>query len=663
MKVHIDFETQSFASLKNVGAWKYSEDPTTRILCLSYAIDDKEPDLWTPAQRSAPLDLMQAIHDGAEIHAWNVGFEYAIWHNICLPVFNWARVPFNNWRDTQAKAAAMSYPLALGKAAAALKVGEQKDKRGAFLISKLCKPVKGKLAKFIDSPDLFFEIYHYCKQDVRTERAIDRLLPDLSVQELKVWQHCLKMNVRGLPMEGLELASLVKAVEEEKERYNRAIVVLTKGDIKSANQTKALKDWMNKEIGKTSRSARMFPPVNSVAKNALKEVIENPDTPRRVKQVAKYRLLGAHSSVAKLKKAMNMLCKDDTIKDLLAYHGANTGRYAGRNFQLQNLPRGEVKIVDPDTDIEIFKTGDMELIRLCLDVIPTAATLIRNLIKAPKGKKLIAADYSSIEAVATPWVAGEAEVLKAIRAGLDLYKKIAAKMFNISYHFVKKSERQAGKICVLAAGFAGGKGALLGMAENYGIEMTDNEAQEYITRFRQSRPELPRCWKSFERAARQALENRDPSNNVIRVQLPSSVVILFRRVGRNMFMRLPSGRDICYPNARLEYVETPWGSKQISVVYDTIVGSKWTSRSMTGGNFFQNAIQGICRDLLCEAQLKLEDAGYPIYISVHDECGSFVPDDPRYNLAEFISIMTDKPTWAKGLPVSADGFEAKRYKK
>jgi DNA polymerase len=289
-------------------------------------------------------------------------------------------------------------------------------------------------------------------------------------------------------------------------------------------------------------------------------------------------------------------------------------------------------------------------------LLKVLSRFIRSLIKAPPGYKFICADFSSIEAVGTPWVAGEKEILETIRQGLDQYKVAARGMFKVDYDKVSKRERQAGKITVLACGYGGGENALRSMAESYGLTFTEAERMQYVQAFRDSRPRLTQTWTAFKRAAFHTTHTLEPT----RVDMCPAPIV-FHKKDDAICLRLPSGRDLYYQKATILNQGTPWGSRTPMVTCrDPKTGLR---KSMTGGNLFQNVVQAVCRDLLMEAQLRLERAGYKIIMSIHDECLAVVPDENRYNLDEFINIMTEVPSWAAEFPIKADGWEGYRYHK
>lgn len=656
MEIGIDFETRSFQNLRVVGARKYAEDQTTDIICLSWAIDNQPPQLWTPLFQQPPLELLNIIHQHSNssaltIHAWNAEFEMAIWEEVAMKKYGWPAVQFEQWRDTMAQAGLMSLPLGMDKTADILNT-RVKSADGKALIKKLSMPYKGKFREYADYPDDFQKMYDYCKNDVVVEREIRLELPALPPKELLIWRHCVDMNNVGIPFRDYEVHAVQEKVATAKDRVNAQITVLTKGDILKVTQNKKILAWINERLSFAADS------LNATSVDSLL-AMDDKVVPRLVKRILKLRKKGGKSSTAKLTKISDRLCADGTVKNNLIYYGANTGRYAGRGIQPQNFVRANVD--DPDTVLSNYIIMDAEFLELFYDIIGQASKLLRSLIVAPKGMKFVVADFSQIEAIVTPWMAGESEIMDAIRSGSDLYKATASLMFKMEYAFITAVERQAGKVCVLACGFAGGKGALIGMAQNYDMVLNETQAQSYVDKFRQGRPKLVKCWYAFEKAAKSALDFPEDVHLVEGIPIP----IRFYKSGPNLRMKLPSGRDINYPNARIEWVQTPWGQNKLSVVYDTQVGDsrKWDTRSMTGGNLFQNAVQGTARDLLCDAQLNVERKGYKIFLSVHDECGALVPDTPQYNLPEFIDIMTRKPAWATDMVVKADGYEAYRYKK
>jgi DNA polymerase len=252
-------------------------------------------------------------------------------------------------------------------------------------------------------------------------------------------------------------------------------------------------------------------------------------------------------------------------------------------------------------------------------------------------------------------------VLQAYREGLDAYKAAAAKMYHKTYDKVTKTERQAGKIAVLACGFQGASAALTGMAANYGITFADYEAQQIVNAFRAARPKLVRTWAAFGEAAVTAIQN---PGRLSPVDTNPRFSFLFK--DEFLFMQMPNGKLLSFPFAKYEMWMMPWGERQMSVTHmwiNTQAGSKWERRGISGASLMQSAVQGLSGCILMEANLRLTKEGYDVRWRVHDELTALVPDDASSNLEHFTRGFTQVPAWAEGLPVEADPWRHGRYRK
>jgi DNA polymerase len=259
-------------------------------------------------------------------------------------------------------------------------------------------------------------------------------------------------------------------------------------------------------------------------------------------------------------------------------------------------------------------------------------------------------------------VSGEEWKLQAFRdfdadTGHDIYKLTAAKILDKHPGEVTKAERQGhGKVPELALGFQGGVVAFQKMAVNYGVRLTDEEADAIKVAWRERHPRTTQTWYDLEDAARSAV--RSPGRIV------SVGPVQFRTAGSFLFLRLPSGRCICYPYPRIVDKKAPWGAMKPTVCFkgvDTFT-RKWGDCYAYGGLWMQNIAEGISRDVLAEGMTRLEASGYPIILTVHDETVA-EPKAEHGSAAEFERIMVEQPAWAPGLPIAASGFEAERYRK
>jgi DNA polymerase len=187
--------------------------------------------------------------------------------------------------------------------------------------------------------------------------------------------------------------------------------------------------------------------------------------------------------------------------------------------------------------------------------------------------------------------------------------------------------------------------------------MTDEEIKEQIVNpWREAHPQTVKFWYDLERAALAAVEN--PGS------IQSARGIAFSVKEGYLKCRLPSGRLLYYYDPRILPVMTSWGEAKEAVTYMTVdsLTKKWVRVGTYAGKIAENASQAVARDIMVEGMLRVEAAGYPIVLTVHDEIVSEVPGDFG-SIEEFKNLMCAVPTWAWGLPLDANVFRSKRYKK
>ena len=160
-------------------------------------------------------------------------------------------------------------------------------------------------------------------------------------------------------------------------------------------------------------------------------------------------------------------------------------------------------------------------------------------------------------------------------------------------------------------------------------------------------------------------------------------VVRFRKRGSFLWCRLPSGRTLCYPYPDLrtgdfgEFLSikgvpdqlvwaTYTGQKERGepnstyIVDDPANSREWCRIATYGGKLAENVTQAICRDILAEAIVRVEAAGFPVVLHVHDEVvceGTFTEKDRL----RFQDLMTEIPAWATGFPISAGCWLSPRY--
>lgn len=659
--IYLDFETFSEADLTKTGLSRYAEDPSTEVLCLSWAIDNGEPDLWIPGQ-PPPHRLFDPLPHHY-LSAFNAQFEIKIWEEVCVKRMGWPPAPVDRWLDTQADALAIGLPAKLDQCAKALGL-PPKDKRGKALINKLCKLVKPTKkhpsTRWLKSEahEDFLALYAYCKQDVRVERSVAAALPYRVTApghlERPVWLETVCMNFAGIPIDVPLVDRLIDLIAQKVGILTQRIREITRDPELNITQKAVIQRFINEAYGGSILS--------NMQGLTIQELLDRKILPPALQELLFCYAQANYTSIKKFAKMKMQLCKDGTIKDNLRYHGAGTGRDSGMGVQMQNLPRASVD--DPEFVIECVHDYSLETIEALFgNVLELSAALIRSAIKAPEGFTFFNADFKQIEWWMCAWIAREKDILEGFRRGEDPYSTLASKMYHIPYESIDKKQRQAGKIGGLACQFQGASAALLGMAKNYGIIFEQDEAQEIVNAFRAARLKLRQTWKAFGAAAIEAILNPGHRCNVA-----TNPIFSFVFNGGHLFMRFPDGKILCFPFAKYEMWMMPWGKKQMSVTHmwvNNMPGGnhRWERRGISGASLMQSAVQGLSGRLLMQGNLRLVEQGYDVRWRVHDELTAIVPDDASSNLKHFTRVFTELPEWAEGLPVEADPWEGRRYKK
>lgn len=660
MKLTIDFETRSKASIKKTGAWAYAEDPSTQIMCLAVKCNADPAVIYIPkyfcrllpANHGLPLidadQVLASVQKAAVIEAHNAGFERAVWHFICQKRLGWPEIPLAKWRCSAAKAAAFALPRALEDAGAALGLPIIKDREGHRIMLKLSKPrkpTKHNAALWHESPEELLKLFQYCIRDVEAEYCLSSTLRDLSFAEQNLWFLDQKINTRGIYADVDAAQCAIKLIAQHAEELQKKLRQITCGKVKTGKQLAALLAWVNAH-------GADLPDLKA---DTVKAVLEDKNgLPAVTRRVLKIRQSLSLSSPAKYEAIVLRSNTDHRLRGLLMYHGASTGRWTGVGVQPHNLPRGAFS--DTDLCIELIQKLDLNGIELFYgDPMVALSTCIRPMLCAVPGNDLIAADFSSIEGRVLAWLADEKWVLDAYRVGKDMYVINAAKTLGIPEGQVTKDLRQHyGKPGELACGYQGGANAV--RAFGAGKDMTDEEILEKIVYpWRSARPNIVGFWQDMEKCVIRAIK--------------TGKTVYYRNLkwglkGNFLHCRLPSGRVLSYYKPCLKKREMPWGKvkRQISFTGVDTYTKKWCRQYTYGGKLTENLVQAVSRDIMAEAMVRLETAGYLIVLTVHDEVISEVKKGFG-SLQEFEALMAQAPCWAEGLPIAVGGWRTKRYRK
>ena len=652
--ITIDIETRSDKDISKCGVYAYTDTPYFDILLFAYSIDEQPVQVVDMANgEEIPESILAALADENVVkRAFNVNFE-----RVCLSKYLRKNYPqyfqsysidedtvgdFLNpesWHCSMIHARTLGLPSSLAEVGKVLGIEQQKMTEGKALVKFFCVPydtVDG-VPQFHnpkDYPDKWEIFKAYNKRDVGAELEIDRRLSRFPVPDF-LWKEFYldqEINDRGILVD-MQLADKAISLDAEaKEELTVEMKRLT--GVENPNSVYQLLDWLETQGYKS----------DSLGKAQVQELIKTTKEP--VKSVLQMRLQLSKSSVKKYTAMKNTACSDNRARGMFSFYGASrTGRWAGRNVQLQNLPQNYLP--DLSEARELVKYGSFEDIQMLYDDVPdTLSQLIRTAFIPRQGMKFIVADFSAIEARVIAWLAGEEWRMKAFANGEDIYCASASKMFGVPV--VKHGEngqlRQKGKISELACGFGGSVGAMKAMG---GSGMSDAELKQIVTDWRTASPHIVQLWWDVENAAIKAVRDKTETE---------THGIHFSYESGFLFIKLLSGRRLAYVKPRIG--ENRFGGD--SITYEGIgTGKKWERLETYSGKLVENIVQATARDLLFYSMQTLSQ--YFTVGHIHDEMIIECPKDTK--LDEICQQMARTPDWAKGLLLRADGYECSFYKK
>jgi len=657
---YIDFETRSECDLPKCGSDVYASDKTTDVLCMAWVINDGPVSLWKPGA-PPPDALLTHVRNLDTVVGHNVGgFEILIWNQVLAPKLNWPELSVEQLHDTMAMAYAMGLPGSLDGASAACGLESRKDMQGKRVMMQLSRPRAGAALPEPtwwtedSAPEKFKILYEYCIQDVAVERELYKRLRVLSAEEQKLWVRDWHINRRGVGIDTAAIAKAGELIEFEKRRLDSEMREVTSGAVATCSAVGQIVDWLKSNDVD----------VPSVAKHEVAELLDDANLPEVCRRALMLRKEAAKTSTAKLNAMTLGMVNDNRIRGLFQYHGATTGRWAGRRVQLHNLPRPSLSQENIEAALEIICSGRrtedicQELSMFFGSALSVVSDCIRAFIKSKPGFDFIGCDFSAIEARVLSWLAGQDSKTRTFATSGKIYERAAADIYGINMEYVTKQQRMVGKVAELALGYQGGVVAFQSMAKVYGLSITDTEADRIKLAWRDTNRRIVKYWSDLESAALAAVKY---PGDVYKVG-PLGIKVAFKMAGSFLWCQLPSGRVICYPYPKIEAVSTPWGGLKETLTYKTSINGKWLRTKTYGGKLCENVTQATARCVLSNVMPKLELAGYPIVMHVHDECVVEVPKTFGSEI-EVEQLMTDIPAWASGLPIAAEGWRAERFRK
>lgn len=665
----IDLETYSEVSIGKAGSYRYILDPSFEILLFAYSLDGMPVEVIDVASgQIIPLWLKNALKNPLYIkHAYNAAFE---WFALSKYL---GRLPPDQWRDTMLHALYCGYPASLDAAGKAMGLPEDKKKlaTGKALIRYFCVPCKpsdanGNRTRNLPKhdPDKWKLFKEYNGQDVVTEMEIDRRLSAFPVPAFvqKQWETDLQMNARGVAadMELVRGALVIGAIV--KSRLMTEARQLSGLD--NPNSIRQLAQWLTDATDSDAE-------ITSVTKETVATMLKQPQ-PANVQRMLEIRQELGKTSTKKYDALETCIADDGRVRGLLQFYGANrTGRWAGRLVQVQNLPRTYTHPLPPAR--QLVKDRNIDGLRMMYGSInDTLSQLIRTAFVATPGNVLIDADFSAIEARVISWLAGQEWRLEVFRTHGKIYEASASQMFHVPIEKIKKGNpeyalRQRGKVAELALGYQGGVSAMRRMDVGHNLDdLSDDEVKGIVDRWRETNSMIRDLWNIIDSAAITVITYGGAQT--IRSETTDAIITLACELDvitgtRYMTILLPSGRKLYYPSPEIGV--NRWGNPSVSYMGQNQTTKRWERVETYGGKLVENIVQAIARDCLAIAIENLEAQGLHVVFHIHDEVVIDTPAwaDEDTMLETVTKIMTKPIPWAQALPLNADGWVDKFFKK
>lgn len=679
-----DFETASAVDLKACGAWRYAEDLSTEVLSLSWGFCGEMPRFLIPSLQGTafPPELQELLDDPDVLFtAHNCSFEKAVWRRICVAQWGWPDIPNSRIHDTMATAHMKALPPGLDEVTRVLGLQYQKDKVGNTLTIGLSK-INKKTGMFPPrTPEVMARVVQYNKSDIDSQGEVHHRLGWQPAGERNIWLLNQRINERGFKLDMALVHQAQKIVAEATIPLAAEFRELTGG--LSFTQGEKIKDWCYGQ-GVSLPNLQKETVTHLLGRDvdgAEDEDVEfDPgalyqELPAGVRRALEIRAVVGSASVKKLDAMERSVGYGDRVRGTTQYHGAATGREAGRLLQPTNFPRGSNDMIKASVDDKVtaLMTGDWRMVEMMLGVPAVEAVIgsLRHMIYSEDDRTLMAGDYAQIEARIVLAAAGQYDKCKLLASGADPYVDMAmsiypdlprgdakdrafVEMFKHNYTV----QRQHGKNSVLGMGFGMGPSKFrLRYCPDQPLEF----AEQAVSAYREDwAPEVPKLWKKLEWAALDCVWEQ---------RTTEAAGAEFCLEDGWLTMRLPSGRKLWYWNPQPVRRHMPWSTAEDpdvrrSWTYQVRKAGRWATVDAYGGLITENYVQGLARDLLWNAAFKVEAEGLPIVLTVYDEILT-EPKVAQANEKLLTNLMEDAPDYARAMqvPVAVECWTGRRYKK
>lgn len=720
----LDTETYSPVDLKKSGAYAYSEHPETEIMICSYAFDDEPVRLWDSTDGSRmPEDLRKGLRQVQRGKAKLVMQNGLLFDRLLMRECWGIDIDPRNIIDTMICAFRHSLPGSLDALCQVLQVEEEnaKDKRGKALIQRFCKPTPKnyKVRRYTKEthPGEWAEFLSYAKSDISAMREVYHSLPDWGNIEFEntVLAIDQRINDRGFFVDTALANAAIDAVKQHKIELQQ-----------EANE-KWCAGLTGAAFLPTLRDLAQAHEILNAQKSTLNDLLADDDLPDDARTIIEMRLGASSTASTKYNPLLLGLSGDGRRRGCLQYGGASrTLRFAGKGFQPQNLARGYFSGEELETGIKMLLKGrahwaydvaklTASTVRSCIIPEPGKKLVVADYSNVEgrglawlageettletfrKGTDLYKVLASSMFRVDYDDVSkDQRQVSKAAVLGLGYgggvgafcqfaknlglnLEKLAEDMdgsfpehiWNAAkkgYEFARIQEKHK-------KGFAGKKAERPSYDLSKKVWLTCDSIKRM---YRESNPNIAQFWRDLEDGVKAAINNPGKSYWAgAEVRENGDRAIRIRRTrgkdgspGWWLQVELPSGRILSYPGIGIsveksadEETERVEYRERIRFMGVSQTTKQWGKRYTYGGSLAENVTQALCRDLLANALITVEEAGWPIILHIHDEIVTEVPDTDEYSEKELERLMCILPKWAGGFPLAAEGQRLKRYAK
>ncbi|WP_419625036.1 DNA polymerase, partial [Thiolapillus sp.] len=523
-------------------------------------------------------------------------------------------------------------------------VGLEHQKMGGIdrLMQKFCTPQVQQQLGFDEQEDIDL-FSRYCRFDVLACRDLYRALSGVVSVDWASWVTHWRINARGIPID----AGFCEAASELSACGHDCVV-----------------DRLYRALGRKPAPASMkaflevkgyHPETGGI--DDIRRAITDEDA--EIKEIVNLYEVHQEKSTLKYKVGLNMLCTDNRVRGSYMYEGTQTGRYSSYGLQIHNMKKSDATSIKAEALAIKTRFDALEPQSICLmnseavsEQMKELGEGVRHMIRAPKGKRLLVSDMSSIEPRITLALTGDPRLHDVIVGGHDVYKVFAAAFFRVPEDQVSKNQRDFVKPLVLGFNYGGG----LQAAEKVSKDISPDEAKAAVSAYRALYPVVAGAWKGLDDLLRDRVTGAYGVEFPAPLKLPVTLCLKPWLGGKAaLVVRLPSGRGIVYREFRNS--EQGYG-----YVYTSREGKV---ASLYGSKLFNNIVQGIAYDLLAHSLNELERLpGVDTVMHVHDEVVCEVHTDEVFEHAlEVADIMCRNPSWATGIRRDASISVTKRYAK